>query len=660
VNLSEKTAMVRFRSAGQTDHSAARLGLPRPRWKPVLERLEDRCLLTCPNPPLEPWCRDSTFGNAGQAFVQPPLEGEAHAVAFENVGGEQRILLGGWAYDPAAAVQSGPNFALMRLTPDGALDPTFGHRGLSIAAFYHNSHVETINAIAIQQAISPVCGDTTTPTDKIVVAGRAYPHEQILPPSDEVIALMRFCANGQLDTAWGGHNADWWPKQPHPDPAGGVSVNIEQSNGTICHDWMRGGEALALAIEPGTNRIVVGGHGLLLKGAPGGGVSSYFVVARLNADGTYDSSFGGDDPCHNVGRVYFKGGTDHVEDEVHALALVPDVNANNWDILVAGPDEAPGATYHDVAVARVDDTGALDARFGNAGIQRIDFGQDAVAWDMAVRPADGTILVGGTTCPGGCNGLTPQSAFALARLTPSGELDYQRHIDVDYTNIGYSVTLQPQALGDPQIIIGGYSAASGGIPYMAGVRVRYDGMGTPAPFRSNFDTPSVSPGDQAWKLRVQDDNKILVGGVHTQANGPGFGIMRLCQDPDEASCSGGSSSSGGGHDDSAAPPAPDAVVVNPAVAGVAVLALNAPARVTAIQGRSAPPIPEMGAVWADAALRITPVAEDVRVALFAASDLEWTAPLTAWGKDPPVWDARERRWSFGLRPALLLLNQSLD
>jgi uncharacterized delta-60 repeat protein len=531
-------------------------------------------------------------------FIQPPLEGEAHAIAFQNVNGEQRILVGGWAYDPTSMDGTGPNFALMRLNPDGSLDPTFNGTGISIASFYDNSHVETIDTIAIQQGFSTVCGDTTTATDKIVVAGKAYPHEQILPPSDQVIALMRFCADGRLDTSWGGRLADWWypPEQPHYDPAGGVTVNVAQGSG--CHDWMRTGEALALAIEPGTNKIVVGGHGLLPSGLPQGGTSSYFVVARLNADGTYDSSFGGE-PCNPGGRVYFKGGADHVDDSVNALALIPDADdPGQWDILVAGPDKQYEAPYHQIAVALVDDTGAVDAGFGTSGVQLVDYGQDAVASGMAVEPADGQILVGGTTCPSGCTGLTPQSDFALAGLSASGAVDYQLQFDVDYTDIANSVVLQPQTPRAPKVLIGGYSASAGGIPYMSGVRVNEDGTGTPEPFRSNFHK-SVSPGDQAGQLLVQDDNKILAGGYHTKSNGPGFGIIRLCSEPDQASCS---------EDMAQVSPPPGVVQVDAAVLEKGAWSTTPSAPILPIPDSPAPPVPEAVVAPADIAPRGIPEA----------------------------------------------------
>src|SRR5262249_24535815 len=156
-----------------------------------------------------------------------------------------------------------------------------------------------------------------------------YPFE-VIPtvPSDYVIALMRFCANGQLDTAWGGRAAEWWPGGGY-DPAGGGSVNIPDGSGGRVGQ----GEGLSLA-DPPENKDVVGGGGFLPPGSAT--PTSYFVLARLNVHGTYDANFG---VSPNPGRVSFAGGTNHVDDEVHSLQLVP--NGANWDVLVAGPDRDP-------------------------------------------------------------------------------------------------------------------------------------------------------------------------------------------------------------------------------------------------------------------------------------------------------------------------------
>jgi hypothetical protein len=194
---------------------------------------------------------------------------------------------------------------------------------------------------------------------------------------------------------------------------------------------------------------------------------------------------------------------------------------------------------------------------------------------------------------------TPQSDFALARLTSAGQPDNNfggsnngtRVFDVNYANIGYSLVLQPQTTGFPKILIGGYSALSGGTPYMAGGRVLFDGTGTPDTFQSNFSgTLGGSAGDQARQLLVQDDNKILAGGFHTVQTGPYFGIIRLCKDTDPSSCS-ASGPAGGGDDGSPPPAAPDLVLVVASRGQAETFKSSVPVSVMATPDSPAPPMP---------------------------------------------------------------------
>jgi uncharacterized delta-60 repeat protein len=569
--------------------------------KPAIERLEDRYLPTCTT---GPWCLDTAFGTNGNTdFTINQEVAQSQAVVPETVGTEQRIVMGGFARTPSTQVQE---FALARLRPDGSPDTRdFGPTGMRTAQFYATSTENTINAIAVEQAMSSACGDTIA-TDKIVVAGTARPYNVEQAPSDRVIALMRFCADGTVDTSFGGNPNHWDNGHNGKDPQGGVTVNITDG----CGSWMRKGEGLALAIQP-DGRIVVGGHGLLSFGCDLA-QTNYFVVARLATDGTciaaslnpgcLDTSFNANDPHNNAGRYYFQVANNH-DDEVHALQLVP--NGSNFDILVAGRDKVSTTAAAEFAVALVNNSGAsvtwttlVDFTVGNSTPW------DSVAWGLARQAASpNAIFVGGTTCPTGCSGLTPQSHFALARLTSAGALDTGFNstgklvfdVDAGNTNIGYSVVLQTLAgEQDPRVVIGGYSAPGGTnpTPYMAGGRVLYTGLGTPDTFKWNF-SGSSSDGDQVRELRVQTDNKILAGGFHTNSAVPAtpdFAIIRLCSSPDPSSCSGPNTPSGG--DRQGAPPlaAPDPALVVSLGPVMVALASNSPASVTAMHESPAPPM----------------------------------------------------------------------
>ena len=72
---------------------------------------------------------DTSFGSGGK-FFSTNLSGSARAVTFQTVGGQQAILVGGSLVD-----QTDPQKkrlpSLLRLTPTGQLDQTFGNGGIA-------------------------------------------------------------------------------------------------------------------------------------------------------------------------------------------------------------------------------------------------------------------------------------------------------------------------------------------------------------------------------------------------------------------------------------------------------------------------------------------------------------------------------------------------
>ena len=148
-------------------------------------------------------------------------------------------------------------------------------------------------------------------------------------------------------------------------------------------------------------KIVVAGT------ASGPTAQSTFAVARQNADGSPDTTFG------KGGTVFtnFAPGTIVAANDV---AIQPD-----GKILVAGLIEGfiNNNFAEDFAVARYDTNGSLDATFGTGGEVVADFGPNSSseASSIVVTPA-GKILVAGTTSADGGD-------FAMAQLNADGSLD---------------------------------------------------------------------------------------------------------------------------------------------------------------------------------------------------------------------------------------------
>lgn len=167
---------------------------------------------------------DSSFGGTGTVTTSvSDGNDEAMAVAIQSNGG---VVVAGVG---AAA------FELVRYTPDGTLDPTFGDAGIVSTSPGQNGGAW---GIAIQS------------DGRIVVAGRV----------STGTALARYLADGQLDPSFDGDG-------------------IVKNDIALLHD-----QPHALVIQP-DGRIVVGGY---YSGAAAEG----FAVVRYKPDGSLDSSFG--------------------------------------------------------------------------------------------------------------------------------------------------------------------------------------------------------------------------------------------------------------------------------------------------------------------------------------------------------------------------------
>src|SRR5437870_3563768 len=179
---------------------------------------------------------------------------------------------------------------------------------------------------------------------------RPYPGDALLALLSALLLVLSFA-----------HSVDAGPGDLDPSFGAG---------GQVLTDFGGGDGARALALQA-DGRIVVAG-----RSCPS---TWRFALARHDADGTLDPSFGGG------GRVLtnFAG-----RDEASALALQSD-----GKIVVAGFSGAGGR--QDFAVARYNPDGSLDPSFGSGGRVLTDFGGDDEASALALQ-SDGKIVVAGS------------------------------------------------------------------------------------------------------------------------------------------------------------------------------------------------------------------------------------------------------------------------
>ncbi len=184
--------------------------------------------------------------------------------------------------------------------------------------------------------------------------------------------------------------------------------------------------------------------------------SSDFAVIRLNANGSPDGTFG----LFGAGiKIHTFGGTDFGR----AVALQAD-----GKIVVAGfTDQVnPGGGAYDFAVLRLNSNGTEDGTFGPNGERKVSVGDDDEA-NAVVIQADGKIAVGGFILPSG--------DYALIRLNTDGTLDATFGTGGKRTKAlsGQSSDLALQA--DGKILQSGFTSTPSKIDFAV---IRYNANGT--------------------------------------------------------------------------------------------------------------------------------------------------------------------------------------
>ena len=384
---------------------------------------------------------DLTFDGDGMlttdvSAAHPGQHDVVQAIAIQPANG--KILAAGYSYGASAADS---NFAVTRYNTNGSPDPTFSGDGRLMTNF---GGEDMANEIAVQS------------NGKIVVAGYKCVNEIC------DAALARYNANGQLDITFSGDGKQITDFAGGDNGADGLAI---QSNGKIVvAGWVSNGTGYDFAVYrynangnldntfskdgrvrisfgPGRQdsaadlaiqsdgKIVVAGYSSDLNYDNGN-----FAVARLNPNGTLDTTFSGD------GRQTTNFGAD---ERGFAMALQPDGR-----IVVLGTKYT--ATLRYFALARYNPNGGLDTTFNGTGKKVFSFTPVTFSYasDLMIQP-DGKIVVAGAT---------DSYDFAVARLTSGGSLDAtfsgdgKATVDFGGDEFGYAIALQPS---DGAYVIGG-------------------------------------------------------------------------------------------------------------------------------------------------------------------------------------------------------------
>src|SRR5215469_7007501 len=277
------------------------------------------------------------------------------------------------------------------------------------------------------------------------------------------------------------------------------------------------------AVVQADGKIVAAGYANL-----DGGES--FALARYNSNGTLDTTFG---TGGKVGTAFDSGSVSYTQ--AFSVAVQPDGR-----IVAAGYTEIGACLFNgleqpcfDFALARYNSNGTLDASFGTSGKVTTDFGgPNDQAESVAVQP-DGKIVVAGAAGQYINRGFD----FALARYNSNGTLDTSfgtsGKVTTDFAGTN-DVPSEPAAIAlqsDGKIVVVGRTRVGqtpDGDVYDFAL-ARYNSNGTPdTSFGTSgkVTTDFAGANDVPSSVAVQPDGNIVVAGGATVSGRAEFALAR--------------------------------------------------------------------------------------------------------------------------------------
>ena len=293
---------------------------------------------------------DPSFGSGGKVTNKAGI-----GIRDIEIQPDGKIIAGGF--------DSKGNLVLARFLGNGSLDTTFGSKG----------KVSTSVAGSVAWAIA------LQPDGKIVAAGQKN------SATSTDFAVSRFNANGSLDTTFG-------------------------NGGAVTTDFVGYGDfARGVVIQPDGKILVAGTSSDKVRFS---GTSNLYALARYNANGSLDASFG------TAGKVvtnlrntpFVPPQITFVQTDLKGLGL-PSPTAGR----VVAVNAAWGGTYR-MTLAQYGTDGTLDPTFGAGGVTMFETpGGEGITQALALRP-DGKLVVAG-------RGLRVLTGLMVAQVLPDGALD---------------------------------------------------------------------------------------------------------------------------------------------------------------------------------------------------------------------------------------------
>lgn len=391
------------------------------------------------------------------------------------------------------------DIVLVRYTTDGSFDATFG-------VGEEDGTPNGVVNISLGEGNDFGTAVAAQADGKLVVAGY---HEE---GTSTNMVVLRINADGTLDQTFG--TAD--------DGTENGIVNISLGDGDdIARD---------IAVQA-DGKIVIAGDSVTADG------SANIILARLNADGSIDESFGQAEDGTPNGFVASSLGEG--DDKANALVLQSD-----GKIVVAGDRVAEDGSSN-MIVARYDATGVPDVGFGASGddgtpegFVNISLGDgNDVARDVVLQADGKVVIVGDSVSADG------SSNFIVARLNADGTPDDSFGVAEDGTPDGFVST----SLGDGNDFATGVAVQSDGKLVVAGYHqdgdstniavARYEtngeldqsfGMADDGTENGIVNISLGDGDDMANAIAMQGDKLVVVAGTTTATDGSkNIAVLRL-------------------------------------------------------------------------------------------------------------------------------------
>lgn len=387
---------------------------------------------------------------------------------------------------------------LLLQAQSGTLDLSFNGNGISVSNYTNQNN--SADAMAIQA------------DGKIVVAGATG------TSTNAEMGVTRFNTDGSIDTTFGEngkvHISTSFIKSFVMDmtiQADGkiVLAGYQWNNTTGDFVMVRLNEDGSFDNSFGTNGIAIIDGGktevaesiLPLENGKfliGGYINDQFGIARVNSDGSLDTSFGADG---------------WVETNVSVLSYGNTLSINSdGRILFTGSVIGTDNTWQ-VGVAAYDENGNIDSSFGDGGIKTFHFGTDNDFSASSIQLNDGKILIGGHSW---YETQPLRYEIAIAKLNADGSFDTSYGTNgiskfrwvADNENYFTDMVLQ----NDGKLVVTGRTVTPVDLD-LALARLNADGQ-----LDSSFGTAGITitdidlSVDTANNILLQTDGKIVVSG----------------------------------------------------------------------------------------------------------------------------------------------------